>query len=110
MEKKLHPMWPHYVEQDGAADEMIDAIAEAVAADEMAVIQPVGQTAPPVYREPKRRIRNYKVMKDEKLADCYYDLESGYGDAVDRCITKGSGDILRDLAVVEAEMRKRGLI
>jgi hypothetical protein len=72
-------------------------------------VEPVGKFVDEVYA-PKRRIRNAKVMTDGKLSQCYEDLSQGWGDAYDRCLERGSGDPDRDLAVVEDEMQRRGML
>lgn len=57
-----------------------------------------------------RKMRNYKAMKDEKLLSCYDDLCEEGGDAFDRCLHKGSGDVQADRQFIHGLLKSRGLI
>lgn len=57
----------------------------------------------------KRRMRNYRAMREEKLRACHESLRARAGDAYDRCLSAGSGDPDADLAEVERLTRERGL-
>lgn len=56
----------------------------------------------------KRRMRNYRAMRDPKLRACMESLSAGRGDAYERCLQAGSGDPAADLAEVERLARERG--
>jgi ATP-dependent DNA ligase len=66
--------------------------------------------------EPKMgRMRNYAAMGDDKLVRVREELRAGINgaggeDAYDRCMNGGSGEPVRDLAVVEQLMREKGLL
>ena len=55
------------------------------------------------------RQRNYAAMGDDKLQLCRAQLLSG-GEAYERCLNGGSGDLARDVATVEALLAERGLL
>jgi ATP-dependent DNA ligase len=57
----------------------------------------------------KRRMRNYRAMRDEKLRACLDSLRARSGDAYERCLTAGSGDSGADLAEIERLTRERRL-
>jgi hypothetical protein len=57
----------------------------------------------------KRRMRNYRAMRDEKLRACQESLRAQSGDAYERCLSAGSGDPGADLAEVERLACERGL-
>jgi ATP-dependent DNA ligase len=57
----------------------------------------------------KRRMRNYRAMRDEKLRACRESLRTRSGDAYERCVSAGSGNPDADLAEVERLAHERGL-
>jgi ATP-dependent DNA ligase len=57
----------------------------------------------------KRRMRNYRAMRDAKLHACRESLRARSGDAYERCVNAGSGDPNADLAEVEHLAREREL-
>lgn len=57
----------------------------------------------------KRRMRNYRAMRDEKLHTCQESLRTQSGEAYERCLSAGSGNPDADLAEVERLARERGL-
>lgn len=54
-------------------------------------------------------MRNYGAMGDNKLMRCVAEFQSGYGDAVQRVMTRG-GSVEDNRTKCEYEARKRGLI
>lgn len=68
------------------------------------------KTAPARERASKPRVRNYKAMGDDKLIACIADLRLESGDAYDRCMNGGSGDVALDLQVASNAAIERGLV
>jgi ATP-dependent DNA ligase len=77
---------------------------------EEAVVEPRPIREAPTAVATRRRQRNYKAMRAEKLMTCIAEFQLGSGDAVTRCIESGSGDLHWDLVTVLAIADEKGLI
>lgn len=58
---------------------------------------------------PAGRRRNYKAMGDDNLVRAASELSAGEGDAYDRCLNGGSGDVEGDLELVNRLIRARSV-
>ena len=56
----------------------------------------------------KRRMRNYRAMREQKLRACLQSLTARAGEAYERCLNTGSGDPDADLVEIQRIANEKG--